>query len=375
MCLGKKRTREDGKELRRSASQRDLVRSNSSSNLNDKRPNAYRNSAKPGDDKLASKDVKDVSIVGVYSREAALNFGRKWKDKMLDDSSNQVTRLSRNNVSPEDAETFLSRQNRTEEGSFNDQVNALFSDKMIPHVIVIIEGREEEDTITLRANVASENIDLGYTRTDYVQGKTKGGSYDNKQSMSVYLRDDMRDVYSISNETVERGNGSIKAVGINFQTVDGKKYRSLVVHIPNEFIKGPREIEATHAAFEKYATKAAKEASPVIVTGYLGDTNYKTPIYENTVPSMGGRTPEGYTLNPQSSGAGTDTNFMQHVPLGESSTTHRVFQPSTTNYVFPFTDEERKVATDHPSMMTYTGLPNDMAGRNSKINNRFYGEE
>lgn len=374
MCLDKKRAREET-GLRRSASQRDLVRSNSSGNLSAKNPNASRHSANPADNKLTQENTTDVSVIGVFSREASLRFGKEWKNRMLNDSTNHATKLSKDKVNVADRETLLSRQSRMEVSTdFEKQVNTLFDKKMIPHVIVVIEGAQEASTLSLRKNIADDDIGLGYSRTDYIQGSQKGGKNDDRQSMSIYVRDDMKNVYSFTQEEIPREKGgSIKAVGINYKTADGTNYRSLAVHIPNDYAKREPEYIETIKAFKTYADAATLKG--VTVTGYLGDTNYRSPVYDNTVPSLGGRTAEGNTLNPQSSSdKNSDTNFMQHVPLGGSNEKHKVLQPSTLNYIFPVQEGENNTATDHPSMIAYTAHAVELFGRTPDGNSAYYKE-
>ena len=111
----------------------------------------------------------------------------------------------------------------------------------------------------------------------------------------------------------------------------------------------------------------------MVVTGYVGDTNYPKPMQERSAPSMGGILPQGGTLRPQSSGAQQETNFMQSIALEpKGAARHRVKQPSTLNYVFVNTDAASRVATDHPSIMHYTSHEQSIVGRNPDAFPEYY---
>lgn len=375
---GRKRTRVEINGLTadtrlRSASQEGRVRSNSVDRNGLQLRNVGRKKARAEDTALAPADMKDFSSIAVYSREAFENFGKTWRTRMNSDSLERATKLSRKGVSPEDISTALGRQSRSDISTgFNDQVQALLENKIIPHVIAVIEGKEEQSSLTLGARLEDKPINLSYTRAGYFQGLSTTGSNDNKQSMSIYVRDDMKNVYSFTKELVAHSEDVITSVGVNYSTTDGTKYRSLIVHIPNKFIGSTAKELATHQAFEQYAKDAPKVTPGVVVTGYLGDTNFKNPMFKDTVPSMGGHLPNGNTLSPQSSGAKHDTNFMQSIPVGNDQNGHSVLQPATLNSVFLSTDNLNREATDHPSMMHITAHQDEISGRDQNANPDYY---
>jgi hypothetical protein len=318
---------------------------------------------------LKKEDMKDFSVIAVFSREAFENFGKTWKVKMNTDSLERATLKSRTEVSIADATALLSLQSRSVlDPDFQAQVQALLEKKTSPHVIAVIEGKQEMASFSLKTQVEGSAIDVPYTRAKYIQGSNSKGASDNKQSMSFYIRDDMKGVYRISEEVVTHKSGKkISAIGVNYSTKDGTQYRSLIVHIPNEFIGNKTKEDDTHASFRSYAEAEKMKTPSVIVTSYFGDTNYSTSKSAYSSPSMGGHLPSGATLHPQSSGAKKETHFMQSVPLSENHSGHSVLQPSTLNYVFIHSDDDNREATDHPSMMQYVGHDKQLVGRGSTI--------
>lgn len=359
--------------MKRSGSQLGFARSNSLDSFDELMTHDSRKRAREEDLEDDPKAFKDVSAIGVFSREAFENFGRKWKERMDADTDERVTKLSRKGVDKEDMESRLGLLSRsTVSTGLKDQVKDLFKDRTIPHVIAVIEGKTREPSLSLTAKVKDKEVVLNYTQVHFSQGYSNTGAKDDKQSMTVYVRDDLTNVYKVNDETVTRGANKIGTVAVNYETVDGTKYRSLLVHIPNAYVGTQGKDTTTHDAIEEYAQRQAALADPVIVTSYVGDTNFKQPMTENSVPSMGGHLPDGRTLNPQSSGARRDTNFMQGVPVGEGRSGHKVLQPATLNQVFINTNDLEREATDHNSMIHLVGHDSDLAGRNPAMNEEFY---
>lgn len=400
MCLGKKKKQKLDEDeslvkpkLKRSASQAELVRSNSYVGLDELMTNSSRKIVSTGDTSLAEKkqkkikvageeedeelndeglvDVKavDFSVIGVFSRENSKQHGVEWYKKMQPDTKNHPTMSSRLRVDEKEYDSLLDRQARTEVTTgFSDQVNELFRDKWIPHVIVVLEGETKDEPITLSTRVQDKDIDLSYTRSRFFEGKINSGKRkEHRRDMTVYIRDDLKGVYTVSIEEIPIGKGVQQAFGINYRTEEGTNYRTLVVHMKNEFAS-QSDVKTTHQAFEDYAKEALKGDNPIVVTGYIGDTNFNDPMYPNSVASMGGHSSKGETLNPEGSGSVNETNFMQHIPLGEGSIKHSVRQPSTLNYVFPDTNP----AVDHPSIVGYTAHSSKIHGRDSKFNTAYY---
>lgn len=311
--------------------------------------------------KFDRSKVQDVSLVAVFSREGFENFGRKWKELMDQVTPKMATNSSRKGFTEQEISPSLSLQNRTRPDSkFENQMRALMEGKSIPHVIAVIEGKKEQSDFSLRPKVDDKILDVLYTQKRYEQGTNNAGSLDNKQSTIIYVRKDVEDVYSFTSETIRRGHDSIKAVAINYATEDGTEYQSLVVHIPNKFIGTKAKETVTHEAFQTYAKNMKGKK---VVTGYLGDTNYSSPVTKYSSPSMGGHLSDGSTLNPQSSGAKVETHFMQSVPLSDDHDKHCVLQPSTLNYVFLTPDDDNPESTDHPSFMHYTLHDSLLKGR------------
>lgn len=317
---------------------------------------------------LKKADMKDFSTIAVFSREASENFGRNWKARMSPDTHETATKKSRKGFSVKDIGRLLSRQSKGTYGpNFKEHVQGLLENKTSPHVIAVIEGKQESDSFSLKTQLDGKLIDVKYTRLDYAQGFNSLGAKDNKQSMSIYVREDMTKVYSVSRENIPHNNGEdISALGVNYSTTDGTRYRSLIVHIPNDFVGKKSLNKDTHNSFLNYATNAGKGPSPVVVTSYFGDTNYGSPASDFSSPSMGGHLPDGRTLNPQSSSAKKETHFMQSAALRDGEKRHSVLQPSTLNYVFINPDKNNKEATDHPSVMQYTAHSSVLAGRDFK---------
>lgn len=316
---------------------------------------------------LKRESMKDFSIIACFSREAFKHFGKKWEEKMNANTLDYVTKSSLSKVNSSETTKLLSLQSRSVVGTdFEKQVQKLLENKTIPHVIAVIEGKEEKASLSLSTKVDDKSIDVPYTRVKYVQGVTSNGTSDNKQSMNIYVRDDMKGVYTISEESVKHvsTNKMISSVAVNYATEDGINFRTLVVHIPNEFIGSSSKESSTHLSFQRYATEQGKASSPVVVTSYFGDTNYSKPMSLFSAPSMGGHSSTGDTLNPQSSGAIKETHFMQSVALSEGHSKHSVLQPSTLNYVFINGDSVNREATDHPSFIHYVAHDSRLSGKN-----------
>jgi hypothetical protein len=387
--LGQRGRRNDGRAVnsttlapergRRSASQLRRVRSSSVDRSNTAMRDSARNPANGGFATLEPEDLKDFSRIGVYSREAFENFGKKWRaQNYLAPNDNRATKKSKLGADPSEVEDRLGRLSSSEVTSGIDgQINALFEDRMIPHVIAVIEGKEEQTKLSINATVQDEAVELGYTKVIFSQGLTSTGSNDAKQNISIYVRNDMTAAYRASEINVPHGSDKIPCIGIDYSTADGTNYRSLVVHIPNKFVGSDKKDAATYKAFEDYAQGEANRWAggarpPVVVTGFLGDTNFKKQYGDNTSPSMGGHLSSGETLNPQSSGAKNETHFMQSVPLKGADDGHVVLQPATLNYVFLPTDAQNREATDHPSIMSFTAHNSEIVGRDPKMIPAYY---
>jgi len=370
----KLKTEESGDSLVAPSPARKIIRmkrSNSQDRLGERLAIADRNTRQIT---LKSEDFKDYSVMAAFSREAFENFGKKWKASMSIDSLNQATKSSKLHVDLAETNTLLGLQSKVIVGTdFEAQVQALLEGKTNPHVIAVIEGKQEASNFSLKAKAGDDTVDAPYTMVKYLQGTNAKGSQDNKQSMSIYVRDDMKSTYTVTEELVPHlSTGKlIRSLGINYQTEGGTNYRTLAVHIPNEFIGTASKNLATHNSFEKYASDLRGAASPIVVTTYFGDTNYSAPMAEYSVASMGGHSSTGKTLNPQGSGAQSETHFMQSVPLGADSGKHSVLQPSTLNYLFINPDTTNREVTDHPSILQYVAHDNGLVGRQGQSSIEF----
>lgn len=366
--------------MKRSGSQRNLTRTNSVDRFDKPlRISGRRRERDWKDDGMPTPDQpiyeEDNSVIAVFSREAAENFARKWRTRVNSgDPLSRVTKSSLKGLKADKSAVSkaVKRQKVTSTGTDEQsQIRALLEDKTTPHVIAVVEGQQVKDQISLNVPVKDEIIPLEYTRVHFQEGATKAGSKDDKQSVSVYVRNDLRNAYRVGTDTVHRGKDPITVVSVDYQTVDGEKFRTLVVHIPNEFVGSVDKDGTTHQAFRDYAANAAKQK--VHVTSYIGDTNYKKPMHTASVPSEGGHLPTGETVSPQASSAKGETNFMQAVSLRHSpKQPFEVRQPSTLNYVLITPDAQNRAATDHPSIMSYTSHSSQIAGRNPLENRLYY---
>lgn len=363
---GRERERGPGGGLARSGSQRRLVRSSSVDREGGSLRHGARAPAQETAARLGEAEMADFSVVAVYSREAFENFGRAWRARMSANLEERATRSSRQGRAPEEIRAQVGRlSGGAASADVGEQLQKLLENRSVPHVIAVLEGSESASAVSLQARVGDRNVPLGYTRVRFEQGATSGGLKDDKQSATFYVRDDLKSAYAFTPTSVAREGGAIPAVGVDYRTADGTRYRSLVVHIPNRFA-GTKDLEdTTHAAFQHYADEARAQAAPVIITGYQGDTNFRTARGQNTTPSIGGHLPDGSSLRPQASSAQGETHFMQSVPLdGKGPVKHEVLQPATLNYVFPTPDAQNRATTDHPSMVSFTAHTSEIVGRN-----------
>jgi hypothetical protein len=364
-------TQTDGRSRPRSLSQGGVSRTNSKDRTGNTLNTKGRHNVNGSDSLLKNNEIVDHSVIAVYSREAVLGFGNQFRSIIEEDPINQVRKKQRKEVGIE-TQNLLDRQKPTSIGTgFNDQVKALLENKSIPHVITIIEGRKEQEDINITMDLEGHIINIPYSLKHFHQGINTHGNKDDKQNMSFYVRSDLKNAYNFSHENIIRGNDVIPCVAVDYATEDKNRFRSLAVHIPNKFVGNHTENEKTHEAFSAYAKKTNKNG--LTVTNYFGDTNFKQYRFEKSVPSMGGHSNTGRVLNPQSSGANEETNFMQSVNLGDDSPKHhRVKQPSTLNTLFINTDPTNKTGTDHPSIMTYTAHTSPIANRDAAVLPEYY---
>lgn len=350
----------------RSMSQNGMVRTNSRKNLGELR-NEDRNMAAVKTATSPKKECKDFCVVAIFSREASENFAKAYRSKMEAGSAqNRVTDSSWKKAGSFASEDAMNRMHTTVVGTdFQDQLQALLKSKMVPHLIAVIEGKLAPANLSLEFIISGQIIDIHYEKIISIWGKNKNKIPDHKQNFFCYVRADLVSAYTCSE--LEIGHDAIKftALGIDYKTTDGIKYRELIVHVPNDLAKEKAVVDTVKAC-EEYAKNEIKNS--VIVTSIVGDTNFKYPISTYTVPSSGG---DG-NVNPQSSGSQSETNFMQAIPLRSDHSEHVVSQPSLLNYVFIDGDNINKEATDHPSIMHYTAHTSEIEGRDRTKLPKYY---
>ena len=345
-----------------------------------------RHPANPAEAKLSEGRQYD-SRVAVFSREASKNFSKKFWE-MVTGNSGYATKKSQKEFfsDPDQLEKLTKRQKVFKTSSeFEAQLDKLIEDKNTPHAIVVVEGPEEQENVSIKRKTirsphkkkekkgSVEPLSVGYKRVAFSEGRTKKGASDTKQNFGVYVRKDMVQAYKADIVKIPCNGGEFPVVALDYETADREKYRSLVVHIPNKYAKGEK-VKVTHKAFEEYA-KQLKNNHGRTVTGYFGDTNFNSAFYKNSIPSAGGHAKGGKTANPKSSGASEDTNFMQSIPVMDTSgKKHQIKQPSSLNFLDIETTKDRKTATDHPSIMAYTAHTSPIVGRNAEENLDYYRE-
>lgn len=365
----------------RSASLTGRVRSNSVNRDKGDLKNNLRNPANPNHDLLKAEDMKDFSVIAVYSREASRNFAKTW-EQLINRTQSDSSELfgittEQQHDSPENAIFLIQKLKFTRQSTdLEIQIKALLENRMIPHIIAVIEGPAGPDKINIEYDLESQKVTLPYVQRHFFKGADINGRPDAKQNMTFYARKDMCDAYAFVNVEIKCDeNEIIKCTAIDYKAESDTLFRSLVVHIPNKFTSTKADVAATYKAFVNYAQIMAKESKPIVVTGFLGDTNFADAYFKNSVPSIGGHLSDGNTLNPQSSGAKRATNFMQSIPVIEKPSCHCVLQPATTNYVTIASDEENKVATDHPSLIHFTAHNSVIVGRNPDAISGYYFPE
>lgn len=314
---------------------------------------------------LKSTTYTDFSIIAAFSREASEQFAKSFGRKMIADSPDLATLKSRVGVTYTEAMSMIGRQKKLTLGSdFEQHVEGLLENKTVPHVIAVIEGKQEAKTISIKTRLDGHIEHVSFIRVSYVQGVNANEHNDNKQSFNVYVREDMQKVYSVSVVDIPYSHTqSIKAVAVDYKTEDNITYQSLIVHIPNGFIGSKSKEINVYNLFQNYALAQEQAPLPVRVVSILGDTNFITPFETYSSPSIGGHLSSGKTLSPQSSSASYDTNFMQSIPLhGLKPELHSVLQPSTLNYLFVTPDKLNREAVDHPSIIQYVAHTSNIAG-------------
>jgi len=381
-----------------SLSQRGFNLSNSIGPDGNKLSNLDRNFARPNNTTFDLKKAKRVSVIGVFSREAFRNFAKKLAVKL--DSGKLIQLVNKKSAKQMDKETsdkLLSIQKthlNLNNGDFGDHVQKVFDGKHPPHLFAVLEGKEEAETVdfkvqyddpeseTLKGNTIAKAEEI-YTYNKKLF--TLGLDNDKKQSIAIYIRDNLEEYYKFSEHELDMGDKKLHTVAIDFATKDGEgddakmvRFRTLIVHINNDLINGDVNNASslsnkTHQYFEDYAKKCAE--SGVIVTAYLGDTNYKQAKYKDTVASIGGQGKGKNTLNPLcGTGTATRSDYMQCISLGNDNEFFATLQPSVGNWISIKDNASMKNETkgnreaydknpeaiDHPTTNNYIALKYDL---------------
>jgi hypothetical protein len=193
----------------RSKSQEGRVRSNSRDSLGKRLPINKRHSQiiEPPSDEFN----EDHSVIAVYSREASKNFSKKFHKKM-EVLENRVTQssLEESGIEEGELEKYVMRQDYTTVSTrFHLQIKSLLKNKMLPHAIAVIEGKGEKKRIEISREIEGEDITLKYRRVKYFQGKNSRSKDDDKQSIAIYVRNDLLEAYTARQVTVEHPEGEI----------------------------------------------------------------------------------------------------------------------------------------------------------------------
>lgn len=373
------------RKLVRSKSQLNLVRSNSTNDLGALIRNQDRNTAGSQPSVLRREAMLDFSSIAIFSREAFANFSKKYEDLVTSPPENRVTSLSKAGVSSELIGKKVNTLSTTRVTSgFQEQAQALLENRMIPHIIAVLEGAEEQQTLSLKLSAEDNPVNLKYKKTLMRFGTNTNNNSDARQNIAVYVRADLMKAYTAVERSISHDGGHIQCVGIQY-SAGNSRYETLVVHIPNDHVRSASNTSEVYKSFQQYANSKSQEPSPIIVTAFTGDTNFRNQISANTAPSIGGHIPwkEGHipsieervmvqrSLNPRSSGARSDTNFMQSVPLQEGNE-HVVLQPAQLNNVLLSPNATSREGIDHTSIMHWTAHTQEIFGRNPYEAQEYY---
>lgn len=311
--------------------------------------------------KYVAYQWKDSFIIGLFSLEASATHAKKFHGK-LKDKTTLFNHTVKGNISEEIKEEFSKNVAYTDEKSIENALIALFKAKWPPHVIPVIEGNRNSfnENVTIPNNDGEKHVYK--LHSFYIQGKNALDYSDDKQSMHFYVREDMKDVMLIQETVIQIDpTKNFKVAEIIFETESDKKYSVLIPHIPNDFVKNQKDCDNVHTAFKTYAENELKKN--IIVTGYIGDTNYKKAIKAHSEPSFGGNVEgndDNHYIVPTSSSAAKHTYFMQAIALNETINSFAMQQPSTLNLVNINNTTEN---TDHPSIQTKILLDSTIKGR------------
>ncbi len=321
---------------------------------------------------MSPHNAEYTSCIAVFSRESSENFARGYGAKILADDHNRVIPSSRSAISDAEVDKKLSLcPTSIVNGGLEDQVQALFLDKTLPHIIAVIEGAEDPGSlINIAVNFGVGQITLPYEKLPFMQGTNAALRDDNKQSITLYRRIDLAKAYEVGEVTVPHGAESIKCAGVRYRV--GKEiFETLIVHMPNKFVGSDDLDIATIKSFKNYAMLAALGKPAITVTSFIGDTNFKKQRQENSALGIGGKTSDGGSINPQCSSSSSPTHFMQAISLGFGKS-HVVLKPSQLNNVL-LPAGKKKIAIDHPSFMHRTGHRGRIEDREPSKLTAWYG--
>ncbi|MEO9901066.1 hypothetical protein [Nisaea sp.] len=298
----------------------------------------------------------DACKIAIISREAGHVFTPNYQAQQAGQQGEFSTKESRARVTQTGRSALIKRIKFGDPGLSTDRrASHMLFDKETPHIIAVIEGLDDvaDSEGYLSLNQGPTRGESRFKILAKHQGKNAAGGNDAKQNFFILVRSDLEDVYHAAPVDVPHESQTIPCMGVNYETEDGRKYQTLIVHIPHKFLGNSAKEGSTHDAFKQYAVSMAGETT---VTGYIGDTNYSKPMTHRSNPSTAGfeRQAGGWAaeLNPRASGAQSEKHFMQHVPLGTPEGVS-VLQPSTLHPVKVGNDQESRTrpGIDHPSIM------------------------
>lgn len=313
------------------------------------------------DSEVDQAAMKDAIVISVISLEVAARCYKKFHENLKKDKTyNAVTRGV---LKPSTERELVKNVNYTSAREYQSAFSEILKNKEPAHCVPIVEG-PRDDLPNFFTTEDCRGKSYRYERNAfYLQGKTDKGAKDDRQSINFYLRSDAQNIFSFEEVEIPCSSGKgFPAVEIIFSTVDEQKFSTLVVHIPNRLTGSQKACKAVHQDLEKYAEQR-KNQDNIILSGYVGDTNYQNLAQENSQPSYGGNQGKNYK-SPTSSGAKERTYFMQGVSLAKSKRV-RFSQPSTLNQVK--LDHTKTTNTDHPSIQIIIQMDAKIKNKNRKV--------
>ncbi|MEP1327709.1 hypothetical protein [Pseudophaeobacter sp.] len=327
--------------------------------------------------------IHDQSKVAIISFEASHNFAggfaRRQENAIIGKSkSGSISAIEAAREEEFTNDVLSARRTIDTKGAEMDvsrRIEFALKGKELPHVIAVIEGEFIEEELDLEIGDVSTSREkcestfrqarsVKFKRVFKRQGKTKIGTGDAKQNITMFVREGMSNFYNFENADVKpvKGGGSISTPGvaINFETENGNKYQHIITHLPNDLRKSPK---FAIPAMVAHAGTLGKRT----LVAVSGDLNFHNEFQPGSAPSVGGVLQHDlkkrqFTLSPASSSAKRDTNFIQSIPIAQG-TSHTFFQPAALPQVLDSKKSvgSSKIASDHPSIMTFVAFDSPLA--------------